>query len=318
MIMGYTGNLKLTLLAIFFYGGLVAQDRTLPFPESRNAEIDGTKIHYRYFDITDTVKRGTVLLVHGFAGSTFSWRFITDTLTASGFEVVAVDLPPFGYSDKSHLINQSNTARALLLERFISETFPGRSWHLVGHSLGGAVVEALAIISAEDIAGVMFVGGAIFDSVDPDTPWAPWLLRKGLCRGVLLVTVKPLLLNRLTVKRLLTSAYGRKPLKYETLGYLKPLKQRGTARSILKMGVVSRELMPIRADSLKLPVMAVWGDKDTWVPAENYIQVLDHMPESKLVMIPGAAHAPMETHTIEFTDVMMKFLHNTENDSNSK
>lgn len=306
--MRLTKNIKFTLLAILVYGGLTAQDRTLSFPESRFAEVDGAKIHYRHFAVEDSLKQGTVLLVHGFAGSTFCWRFVTDTLTASGFDVVAVDIPPFGYSDKSPKLNQSNTARALLLEQFISEIFPGRSWHLVGHSMGGAIVEALAIISEEDICSVTFVGGAIFTSLKPEKPKPPLLLRNGITRGLLLVVVKPLLLNRVTLKRFLSSAYGREPLKHEVLGYLKPLKERGTSRAILRSMAVSEELFPLHADSVHLPVLAVWGDEDTWVPAKNFVEALDHMSESRLKIIPGAAHVPMETHPQEFIAVLMEFL----------
>jgi len=306
--MWYRLNLKLTIFALLLFSGLTAQDRALPFPESGFAEVDGAKIHYRHFDVEDSLKQGTVLLVHGFAGSTFCWRFVTDTLTATGFEVVAVDIPPFGYSDKSPKLNQSNTARALLLEQFISEVFPGRSWHLVGHSMGGTIVEALAIVSEEDICSVTFVGGAIFTSLKPGKPKPPLLLRTGITRGLLLVAVRPLLLNRVTVKMFLSSAYGREPLKHETLGYLKPLKRRGTSRAILRSMAVSEELFPLHADSLQVPVLAIWGDEDTWVPAENFAEALDHMPESRLELIPGAAHVPMETHPAEFISLLMKFL----------
>lgn len=45
----------------------------------------------------------TVFLVHGFGGSSFSFREVISILASKGIHAVAVDLPGFGFSDKSSL-----------------------------------------------------------------------------------------------------------------------------------------------------------------------------------------------------------------------
>ncbi len=283
----------------------------LHFPDSKITSVDGLKIHYRYFpSLTDSL-RGSVMLVHGFAGSTFSWRYITDTLQKSGYEIVAVDVPPFGYSDKSHKLNQSFTARATLLNNFINNTFPKRKWHLVGHSLGGGIVQTLAISAPKSVISVTLVDGLIFSHLETDALKAPWIIRSGFNRGLLLITLKPVLVNRVMLKRFVASAYGRKPTKEETMGYLRPLKIKGTSRAILKSAACYRELFPVESGIISVPVLAFWGDRDKWVPSGTYLPVVEKMPDVKIVFVKGAAHCPMETHPDEFIEVLMKFL--TEN-----
>jgi pimeloyl-ACP methyl ester carboxylesterase len=260
-----------------------------PFPESRFTMIDSVKIHFRNFPARTSVSRGSVLLVHGFAGSTFSWRFVADTLAAAGYHVVAVDVPPFGYSDKSPVINQSFTARAQMLNKFMNLTYPGKLWHLVGHSMGGGMVQAFTQLSVGEY----------------DTPW---LLRGSVRREVALFVTRPVLVNRFSVKRLLKDAYGQVPDDDAVRGYLTPMRIKGTSRAILAAPNVSSELFPLRADSISVPAMAIWGDQDTWVPATAYEHAIEMMGDMRFIMIHGAAHCPMETHADEFIQYLLRFL----------
>jgi 2-hydroxy-6-oxonona-2,4-dienedioate hydrolase len=300
----------LLFAVVSFCGGGVAQTKELPFPESRFVKVGGVLIHYRHLPAADSVTQGTVLLIHGFAGSTYSWRLITDTLLASGFEVVMVDVPPFGYSDKSPFLNQSMSARALLLKSFMQQEFSGRKWHIAGHSMGGGMAEALVLMAQDEIEimSLTIVDGVVFREVHPHTDSAPFILRSRLSRGIILLAGKPVLLNRFAVKKLLKSAYGRKPSWEETMGYLHPLKKRGTARAVLGMAAHYEELLDLHSDSLKVPVLAIWGDVDTWVPYAAYAPVVDSFPDSRTELIQGAAHCPMETHPEEFIKVFVPFL----------
>lgn len=287
----------------------MAQSGTTPTGKSVYATIGDVRIHYLHCLPADSPgTKGSVLLVHGFAGSTFSWRHITDTLVASGFEVVAVDIPPYGYSDKNPTLNQSFTARGLLLVDFLSKEFPGRSWHLAGHSMGGGIVEALAILMQDQVLSVTFVDGAIFRSLKEGPYAVPRGFNNSFTRGLLLALGKPLMVNRVSIQWMLKSAYGRKPVRAEVTGYLQPLKVRGTAKAILRSASVSTEVLAISADSLKVPVLAFWGSIDKWIPEEVYAPVLDQMPDTRKVIIPGAAHCPMETHPEEFLSFFLPFL----------
>ncbi len=48
---------------------------TLLFPNSKIDKIQDVLVHYRVFEPT-IPKKGNILMIHGFSGSTFSWRKI--------------------------------------------------------------------------------------------------------------------------------------------------------------------------------------------------------------------------------------------------
>lgn len=43
---------------------------------------------------------GTVVLMHGFNGSCFSWRYVGPALAAAGYRAIAFDRPPFGLTQR--------------------------------------------------------------------------------------------------------------------------------------------------------------------------------------------------------------------------
>ena len=106
------------LLSVYIYlsiSNVSAQIPAKPFDNSRFFSIDSIRIHCRIWNENLVHPRGKVLLVHGFVGSTFSWRENIDTLVKSGYYVVAVDLPGFGYSDRSLKVNQSQSNKARIV-----------------------------------------------------------------------------------------------------------------------------------------------------------------------------------------------------------
>lgn len=54
-----------------------------------------------------------VILIHGFGGSTFTWRDTLPALADAGFYAIALDLPPFGLSDKNPELDYSRSSMAI-------------------------------------------------------------------------------------------------------------------------------------------------------------------------------------------------------------
>jgi pimeloyl-ACP methyl ester carboxylesterase len=109
-------------------------------PQPQLVEIGGRTISY--FTLTAEEPGGDpVVLVHGFGGDKNSWLFVQQPL-AEHHAVHALDLPGHGASDKEvgdgSLASLADTVVGFLDALGISRA------HLVGHSLGGAVVAAVA------------------------------------------------------------------------------------------------------------------------------------------------------------------------------
>lgn len=124
-----------------------------------------------------TIRAGTgdttLLLIHGFGESLFTWRAILDPL-ATGYRVVAFDLPGFAGSSKP--------AAAYTLEAMTSRVsdFVDR-WTrgpviVVGHSMGGEIAASLAIAKPERIVAAVLLApagwgvslGGITDTMYPE------------------------------------------------------------------------------------------------------------------------------------------------------
>src|SRR5581483_6410280 len=100
-----------------------------------------------------------VILVHGFAESTFTWHLFGPALAALGYRVFAIDVRGFGYTERRP--PYSLTADTTQLQQFIAamhlDAADAPKPVLVGHSSGAAIIGNLARLHPSLTAGVVFV-----------------------------------------------------------------------------------------------------------------------------------------------------------------
>ena len=287
-----------------------------PFHNSFFVNINKTEIHFRHWQPAAAVDqvRGHCLLLHGFSGSTFSWDGFADSLQQLGFEVVALDIPPFGYSDKSPQTNQSTTARAALIHDFLEAVFPGKQWHLTGHSMGGGIAQALVLMFPESFPSVCFVAPTLFSSIRAHDDFDPALGTDARVRRGNMLSAWPLrpvagrlaerfFITQRRIGNMLETAYGQQPSHEQIKGYLKPLRIPGTAAAILASGRHNKEIATLDAADLAVPAIAIWGANDTWVPHASRKKALEKMPGVQVHIIEEAGHNPMETHLEAFMEM---------------
>ncbi len=317
MMLGRIRSFRLYIL-VFFFALLLGSHQGLsaalvlntPHSNSHFAEVEGVSLHYRFWPVDSVKRKGSCFLVHGFGSSTFSWEEVADSLQLMGFEVVAVDVPPFGYSDKSVVLNQSFTARAVLFKQFLDSCFPGRRWHLAGHSMGGGVVQAMALLNPHSFSSVTLVSAVVFQSITPSEGGITGPLHLPLMQYITgeLIEQRLSFLYKRRIQRLLASAYGVEPDPEQVDQYLKPLQIPGTAAAILSTRYHYNELYELHAADMKVPVMAIWGQYDTWVPLAFRKGILDLIPDLTLEIIENAGHNPMETHFGQFMEIWTPWL----------
>jgi alpha-beta hydrolase superfamily lysophospholipase len=98
------------------------------------AEVNGASI---YYIAKGESSNPAIILIHGFGGSTFTWRGNIDALAGAGYYVVALDLPPFGLSDKSPEIGYSRSDFAAYVAGLM-DYLEIESATFVGHRRGGS------------------------------------------------------------------------------------------------------------------------------------------------------------------------------------
>jgi 2-hydroxy-6-oxonona-2,4-dienedioate hydrolase len=279
-----------------------------PFPESRFLLVDGIRLHYRLFEPEDLPAKGNIMLVHGFSGSTFSWRHTLPFLRENGYRVIAVDLPAYGFSDKSSTFNHSSSSRAELLWKLAGE-YSESGWILAGHSMGAATVLAMAGLHPQETDYLILVDGGFVPSSARQ--------RKGVLTSLLhfppLMRWAELIASQRffhfsEFERLLGSAYGESPDSLAVAGYLRPFLYKGSARAVLNSFRHAEETFEIDLQGISSKTLIVWGEKDSWVPVASGTRIHRQLPDSRIFIIPESGHCPMETHPEEFNYFLLKFL----------
>ena len=280
------------LLFVFLYSGLsnsaFASETAPVFNNSRYEQVDGVRLHVR-----DWVGNNTglcpVLLVHGFAGSTFSFRELAPALAKAGHPVFAIDLPGYGYSQRSAFNGEAAMALWQLLER----ERPGQSWCLLGHSMGSKLVGQMAALKPEQVQAIVYSDGSPLVSSERRKKWfsSPSFIRTAAIKWI-----EKHYLNEKKFIEVLSQAYARPATREEAQGYLKPLLLPGTVTAAFS-GYAKKWADDIKPSQINtIPSLIVWGDKDTWVKPEVGRTLAKNLPRAKFLIVSGAGHCPIETH----------------------
>lgn len=255
---------------------------------------------------------GKILLVHGLGGSTYSFDRMIGPLVEEGYVVVAADLPGFGYSGRPEKFDHSQANRAKIMWSLLSVvdhrfTYPNLSevpWHLVGHSMGGGTVTAMAVADPDKSASMTLIAGALEDNRNlfmglvKFPPYARWTQ----------IFLERSLLTESRVEKILGDAYGRPPTEGEVAAYLTPLWLPGTARGLTDFTKTSKSIPLPVVGTLEIPVSAIWGEYDTIVPLDRSRTIGRYLPQMRLYVIEDSAHIPMETHPEKTNFALIEFL----------
>lgn len=259
-----------------------------------------------------------VVLVHGFGGLTYSWRYTLPVLAAAGYHALALDLRGFGLSDKRLADDFSHAAQADFVADVMTAAGLERAV-LVGHSMGGSVIAHFAERHPERVRALVFVDGAVrvagagqarggsvvgvpawlgtLAGFPPFQRWGQLVLRTFVTRA------------RMTdVQR---SAYYRQELVTADVieGYLKVQKIKDWELALL--GVLrdsGRNELPQPLTTISAPALVIWGAHDPWIPLADGEALHAALPGSGWVVIPESGHLPMEEAPDAFNAALLDFL----------
>src|SRR5690349_16060261 len=203
--------------------------------------------------------RGTpIVLLGGAAEPTWVWHSVGPRLAAAGHRVFALDLPPFGYTQRNV---QPSLAGWLPLLRSFERRLAIRRPLLVGHSLGAGVAAAEALARPREVAGIVLLDGDALPFGGGRSWLAHALVYPWFDAAFRLVTSSDWL-----VGRVIRNAWGPSApkLSHATLQqFERPFRVPGTAGSL--RALVARGLPGVSLDGLKritVPRAVVWGADD--------------------------------------------------------
>ena len=247
--------------------------------------------------VQDVGKGPAVVLIHGTGAWSEIWRGTIDPLVAGGFRVIAIDIPPFGYSER--LRRPETFASAKQAERIIGvlDSLQIGQATFVGHSVGARPTVATALAYPSRVRGLILVDPAL------GAPSTSLIYKSGV---VFRTAIGATGTNPLLTERLFRSFVSRKEAVTDDRVALlqKPLSIQGTTASQAEWlaGVMTETPPDVRA--LKMPVTLIWGGDDTITPLAQ----ADAIPHVRLEVIDGAGHIPYIEKPEEFNERLLTCL----------
>ncbi|MGF1462868.1 MAG: alpha/beta fold hydrolase, partial [Maricaulaceae bacterium] len=124
------------------------------------AGLDGHEQFIRRFGASDAPPNDTLLILHGFPESSFSFRKIIDTALTRFSQIVLVDHLGFGLSDKPLVYTYSLFEQADRLVR-LWKTLGVQGGHVLAHDMGDSIATELMARQAAGMGPVGFEPGLL-------------------------------------------------------------------------------------------------------------------------------------------------------------
>jgi len=251
----------------------------------------------------------TFLLIHGYAGSMFTWRHWVPRLADRG-HVVRIDLKGFGRAPKPSdgryaPRDLADPVLALIEERGF------RNVTLVGHSLGGgvALLTALDLLDRSDqrLRRIILVGGAAYEQRLP-----PFVTLSAYPRLVALALrgLGPERVVRGVLRAIVHD--GASVTEDQVSAYAAPLRAPECVSALCAAAtrIVPPDLERIvaRYPEIDRPALLLWGREDPVVPLWVGERLARELPRARLHVLDRCGHLPPEEHPEESWAAVERFL----------
>ncbi len=248
--------------------------------------INGKQISYWIGRKSLLEGREVILFIHGAGGGQYTWSY-QKGFFEKRFNPIIIELPGHGGSGgdgEEEIGRYAEHVYSFLKAMGLSKVF------LVGHSMGGAIVQTLALTHSEVIKGIVLVG-----------------------TGARL-RVFPVVLNGInndfeeTVRKITQFAYSRKaPVDLIEKGVLDLMKCRP---EVLYGDFLACDRFDImnEVEKIDLPTLILCGEEDELTPVKYSQFLQNRIKGSKLEVLPHAGHMVMMESGKAFNEKIAEFI----------
>jgi pimeloyl-ACP methyl ester carboxylesterase len=267
----------------------------------------------------------TLVFVHGFCLDMGTFYFQRAELTRRGaYRMVFYDQPGHGRSGKLRNGEYSLDSLADALLRVIEATVPDGPIVLIGHSMGGMTMMALAEAHPE-LFGERVVGAVLISTsagkLNEVTLGMPDFVSRFSRQLIPVITGAGVLTGNVvdSVRRVstelafvLTRRYGfgtRRP-SAALVTYVHRMNLRTNTEVVARYvgALYSHARGPALVAFMQLPVLVVCGDKDLLTPLSHAQEICRILPDAELVVVPDGGHVALLEHPDVVNAALISFL----------
>jgi pimeloyl-ACP methyl ester carboxylesterase len=236
-----------------------------------------------------------IMLIHGTAAWNGFWRQVADHLAGRGWRVIAIDLPPFGWSGRDPEGRYDRATQAARLAAVLRGQ--AKKAVVVGHSFGAGAATELVLRHPNELQGLVLVDAALgeLDAEGPGTA------AKALgFRPLAEIVASAAVTNPAALEPSLRSMIARKEQASAWVPVLRePMQREGTTTAYAAWlpnlfskddGSLSRRSENLR--KVAVPVSLIWGEADTVTPLAQGRHIAELTRARSLKVLPGVGHIP--------------------------
>jgi len=271
-------------------------------------DLHGDRIAYR-----DAGHGHALLLIHGMAGSSDTWRAIIPQLSKK-YRIIAPDLLGHGMSAKPRG-DYSLGAFAVFLRDLLDQLGVDRAT-VIGQSLGGGIAMQFAHQHRDYCERLVLIGSG---GLGPDlSPLLRILSAPGAEFVLPVVAPQPVLNLGNKLGSWLTSAGIQAPRAGQMWHAYSSLSDARSRQAFLR---TLRSVVDYRGQSVSalnklhltagLPTVLIWGDHDRIIPVAHAYAAHDALEGSRLEVLEGIGHFPHVEAPAAVADILENFIATT-------
>jgi pimeloyl-ACP methyl ester carboxylesterase len=297
----------LVCLVLLYFGLIIVAflpHSTIPVEELAGKDSKFIKVKDHTVHYSKQGRGKPLILVHGFDGSTYTWRYIIPLLT-DHYTVFALDLLGFGLTDKPPKGNYELDFQGDLVVGFM-DALQLPSATLVGHSLGGIVVSYTALRAPSKVKGLVLIEPGFYSHGAPAfLQYLFFPLQRIMARQSFTKNFR---------KQLLSNSFYNKSLVTDEVveAYLMATRTPNALEArVHMMNSVGPRVYEGIAEKISQPTLIVWGqndERDGGGRSKDAQRLYNEIKRSRLSFIEASGHYVQEEKPQELVQIIKEFV----------